>query len=88
MKKRIISVLLLTVVLGVWLFMGVFQHREYGTYNLFLKNRPSLRFYFYSPIGESDRTIESFSPWTQRSERAYIDLVEKKGGFERILWSW
>jgi len=87
-KSSVFGFVFFAVIAGAWLFLGVFQHREYMNYNLFLKYKPSLKVYFYTPIGESDRTLKSLSPAEQRNEKDYVEFVETKGGFKHVIWSW
>jgi len=87
-KSAVFGFIFLAVIMGVWLFTGVFLHREYQTYNLFLKFKPSFKFYFYSPVGESDRVLKSMSSGEQRNEKDYAEFVENKHGFKHILLTW
>jgi hypothetical protein len=66
-----------------WLSFGVYSDREFGGLYLFSKHRPSLRFYFYAPIGESDLEITTLSPSKQRAENDFHEFVELHGGYGR-----
>jgi len=69
-----------------WMFLGVFQHREFArNYYVFVKHRPSPKIFFYAPLGESDRTIESLPDRFQKEERAFDEFVYRGGGFFRKL---
>ena len=65
----------------VWFSFGIYSDREFGGLHFFRKHRLALRFFFYSPHGESDK------PETTDSERSaehdYTEFVEFKHGRER-----
>lgn len=73
------------VVLLSWLYLGVYNDREWGELNLFLKHRPTFKVYFHAPLGESDRKINELPERLQMEERAYVEFVEKGGGYKRMI---
>ena len=69
-----------------WMFLGIFQDREFArNYYVFVKHRPSPKVFFYAPLGESDRTIESLPGRFQKEEQAFDEFVFRGGGFYRKL---
>ena len=56
MKKTVFIVVVLLMLL--FSMLGVYQDREFNQHYLFLKHRPALTFYFYSPLGEVDQSFE------------------------------
>jgi len=88
MKKTVrYSLLASTAVLMAadWLSLGLFQDREFATVYLFTKHRPSLKIFFYSPLGESDKRIEDLSRQKQNEETAFDEFVYKGGGYDRKI---
>jgi hypothetical protein len=85
------------LLLGTWLFVGVYEGREWRDGYIFLKHRPSLKLFFYSPLGEADRSSipgrEGYlTPDQQQEEQLYVEFVEAHDGYRRSLplplWSW
>lgn len=72
---------------GIWLFFGIYREKEYGTYHVFLKHRPTLRFFFSSTYRT---TISHLSPKEQQAlrnkEHYYREFVEERGGSIRSLF--
>lgn len=64
-----------------WLSLGVFTDREFGSLYLFKKHRPSPRFFFYAPVGESDTPVSSLAAREQRAEADFKEFVESGGGY-------
>jgi hypothetical protein len=77
------AILLSAATTYFWLTFGVYSDREFGGLYLFSKHRLSFRFYFYAPLGESDRDDVSVSPAQRRTENDFHDFVEVNGGYER-----
>jgi hypothetical protein len=71
---------------GAWLFLGVFEDREFKDPYLFVKHRPTAKVFFHAPMGESDTpTFDQLSPAQQYEERAFREFVELGGGYRRSL---
>lgn len=70
---------------GVSLFVGVYEHREFANRYVFIKHRPAFKWYFYSPCGESDRTLASLAPDKAREETAFVEFVERGRGSSRAF---
>ncbi|MGC3992287.1 MAG: hypothetical protein QM796_21835 [Chthoniobacteraceae bacterium] len=66
-----------------WLALGIYADREFGALHLFLKHRPSTRFLFYSPHGESD-TLET-TVAERSAEKDYTEFVELHDGRKRSI---
>jgi len=74
--------------LGSWLFVGVYEEREWREVYIFLKHRPSVKLFFYSPLGEADRSSvpgrEGYlTPDQEREEDLYVEYVEVHNGYKR-----
>lgn len=54
---------------------GLAHDPEFSEATPFLKHRPSLRFQFRSPIGESDMRLENLDPERKAEEEAYREFV-------------
>ena len=80
----IISLGLITFFSG-WLFLGVYGGREFGDKYLFLKHRPTFKFFFTAPLGESDGPLENLKPENRQEELLYQEFMEKKGGRQRSI---
>ena len=61
---------------ALWLSCGVYTDREFDERHFFVKPRWSTRFYFYAPLGESDRDMRSLGEADRRAERDYQEFVE------------
>jgi hypothetical protein len=76
---------LLTLVVG-WAWLGIYEEREFATHHLFLRHRPSSRFLFRAPVGESDRPVTDLEPGEQAEEKLYREFVESGNGSKRSLY--
>ena len=77
-----ISVAITLAVMFLWLFMGVYREREYCTHHLFLKHRPSIKFFFMPEDTPPDeRTAKQ-----KRQADLYRLFVEEKNGYARSLY--
>lgn len=77
--------------LSAWLWLGVYQDREWSSLHLFLKHRPSVQLFFHSPRGEADACTspcaEGFLSSEQtKEEETYIDFIERHGGSKRSIY--
>jgi hypothetical protein len=84
------SLAFLVLVLASRPFVGVYREREFGTHHVFVKHRPSARAFFTAPLGEADRSYvpgrEGYlTPADEEEERAYVEFVERNGGFRRSV---
>ena len=83
--KYLVSGALLVLFAG-WLYLGIYRGREFGESHLFLKHRPTFKFNFYAPLGESDFTPKTFNaldPEMRYEELKYQEYVEIGGGNRR-----
>jgi len=84
-KLKIIAVIVIAILIPVWLFLGIFQDREFATLYLFTKHRPTLKFFFHAPLGESDNRIEDLPPQKQYEEKAFQEFVFEGKGYDRKI---
>ena len=82
--KYVISGALLLWLAG-WLFLGIYRDREFSDKYLFIKHRPTFKFNFYAPAGESDKKPEDLAPENRQEEIMFIEFVEKGGGNWRCI---
>jgi hypothetical protein len=78
----------LVVLIAGWLFLGIYHGREFTDKHLFLKHRPTFKFNFYSPLGESDgtlKTLNALNPKLGYEEMKYQEYVEIGGGNIRSI---
>jgi hypothetical protein len=76
------TVLALLVVVS---FVGVYQDREFRTWHVFLKHRPTLKMHFFAPLGETDRTLSQLPENLRAEEAAFMEYVERGGGQARSI---
>ena len=65
------------IFLSTWI--GFAEDPEFSETHTLLKKAPSLKFNYYSPTGESDKTLESLSPELQQEELAWQDIWTIEG---------
>ena len=73
----------LLLLCACWLFLGIYRDREFGARHLFLKHRPTFKFSFSAPLGESDHTLNDLDPESRYEEEMYREYVEAGGGYRR-----
>ena len=66
----------------LWLYVGVYEEREWSEPRLFIKYRPSRKVFFYAPLGEATSSSvpghEGYLTMEQqREEQAYVEFVEQ-----------
>jgi len=83
-KLKIIAFagILVTLLLVMRLFCGIYQHDEYPESHFFIKHRPVWKWYFYSPIGMSDLKYSDLTK-EQQKEQDYFDEFISKSGMSR-----
>ena len=89
-KNLVVPFLVPLLQLLLWLFLGVFTDREFGTISLFIKHRPTIKIFFSSPQGEADRSSilghEGYlTPNEEIEELAYREFVREHKGYERSI---
>lgn len=67
------------VTLSCRLFLGVYQHDEFTEEYLFIKHRPVWQWYFRTPIGMSDLTLDDLSEDRQWEEMRYDEFIRQRG---------
>lgn len=75
----------LMLFLAGWLFLGIYRDREFGDRYIFIKHRPTFKFKFYAPLGESDYKLSDLNPVQRYEETMYREYVEEGGGYERSI---
>ena len=78
-KKLLIGISVALVALLVRLFFGVYIHDEFGEENFFIKYRPTWKWKFYSPIGQSDLRLKDLSPEEQIEQKDFDEFVRSQG---------
>lgn len=76
MKKKIFFLVL--ILISLRFFFGVYQNDEFGSNHLFIKHRPTWHWYFYSPIGLSDRNNGDLSQEEQLEQQYWDEFVSGK----------
>lgn len=81
MWRKGAAIISLLIMAGIWLFVGVYEDREWGECYSFIKYRPTIKVFFYSPLGEADRSEipgrEGYLTAEQQPEEdAYVEFVE------------
>ncbi len=84
LKYAVGGILILSFFAG-WLFPGIYRDREFRDMHLFLKHRPTFKFKFYAPLGESDERLNSLSSESRYEEMMYQEYVEEGGGSQRSI---
>lgn len=69
-------------------FLGIYRDREFQSFAVFVKHRPSPRIYFSAPRGESDLPVSKLPLKDQREEEAFHVFVEVNRGYYRSLRVW
>lgn len=69
------------------LFIGVYEEEEFKDKYLFIKHKPSVCFYFSSPLSyREDGIINNLSKAEKMEQERYNDFVFKNGGWKRSLY--
>jgi len=58
---------------------GVYEHHEFSNRSLFIKHRPTWKWYFYSPIGISDKSLEDLTEEQKREQLYFNEFVRNRG---------
>jgi len=66
----------------LWLYVGVYEEREWDEPRLFIKYRPSGKVFFYAPLGEATPSNvpghEGYlTAEQQREEQAFVEFVKQ-----------
>jgi hypothetical protein len=70
-----------------WLFTGFFRDNEYNELMIFCKYRPTFKVYFYSPVMQSDISVNDLSAKDQYEEHAFEEFVmTKQNRISKSLW--
>ena len=82
LERYMFSVLGLGLIATLWLCGGIYRTREWQELGFFIKHRPSLKIFFYSPLGEATRSNvpgkEGYlTAEQQQEEQAFVEFVEQ-----------
>jgi hypothetical protein len=64
------------------LFSGIAEDPEFSSRTLFVKHTPTWKVFFYSPIGESDITLDELDEKRRTEQLAYNEFVD-----DRLIFS-
>ncbi|MGO4770806.1 hypothetical protein ACEN2I_04035 [Flavobacterium sp. W22_SRS_FK3] len=78
-KKILIGVYIFASVLSIRLFCGVYKDDEFAENNLFIKHRPTWKWMFYSPQGQSDIKLEQLSKQRQIEQQYFNEFIKDQG---------
>jgi len=81
-RNGAISFIAFGLLATLWLFVGIYRSREWQELRPFIKYRPSLKVYFYTPLGGADQSDKPghegyLTDEQQREEKAFVEFVEK-----------
>ncbi|WP_345164167.1 hypothetical protein [Nibribacter koreensis] len=80
MKRKVLAAGMLSAIgLCGRLWLGVYHHDEFIDSYLFIKHRPTFKWTFYSPRGQSDLYLEELSAAEQQEERHFEEFVRAHG---------
>lgn len=80
MKKKISIIIFISVtLLTIRFFCGVYIHDEFAERHFFIKHRPTWKWRFFSPIGQSDLTIQELSKEEQAEQKYFNEFVLDRG---------
>jgi hypothetical protein len=79
--KKLSIVLLCLAISTLWI--GVYKDREFREPHLFIKSKPTIKFIFYSPLGEADRSYKPgyegyLTPEEEIEENDYVQFLENR----------
>lgn len=77
-KKFLLGIGIITLLTTI-LFCGIARDSEFYEPTIFVKHRPTLKFHFYTPIGESDLKLEDLTEDKKREELLYQEFVVNQG---------
>jgi hypothetical protein len=81
MKMRTIRITLFIIIvagIGIRLFAGAYIHDEFGETHFFIKHRPTWKWSFRSPVGQSDLKFEDLTPDDQKEQLLFDEFVRKR----------
>jgi len=90
-KRRILSSFGVGIFVFIWMFIGLFEEREFFDIYIFIKHRPTFKFFFYAPRHEMSPSNTPgkegyLTPEKENEEKAYIDFIETHGGYGRSIF--
>lgn len=80
MKARLFKLAVVALILiCTKLWVGVYEHDEFGTNHVFIKHRPIWKTHFYSPIGMSEMILINLPSEKQIEQLLFEEFVSSKG---------
>ena len=82
-RRKVLSLAFgIGVITTLWLYVGVYEEREWREPRLFIKYRPTLKVFFCAPLGEATPSNvpghEGYLTAKQeQEEEAYVEFVEQ-----------
>lgn len=78
-KRKLISIIAsLALIILIRLFSGIYEDDEFNTKYIFIKNNPTWKWYFYSPRGMSDLSLEQMTEEQRNEQVMFEKFVSKK----------
>jgi hypothetical protein len=77
-RRFLLGLGLITLLIAL-LFCGVSRDPEFYEPTIFVKHRPTLKVFFFTPIGESDLKLEDLEKDSKREELLYQEFVVNHG---------
>ncbi len=78
-KKLFLGISIALITLLTRLYCGVYVHDEFAEENFFIKHRPTWKWKFYSPIGQSDLKLQDLIPEKQSEQKYFNEFVRDQG---------
>lgn len=82
MKMRTIGITLVIIIatgIIIRLFAGTYIHDEFGEKHFFIKHRPTWKWSFHSPIGQTDLKFENLTFDDQKEQLLFDEFIKKRG---------
>ncbi len=78
-KKLLLGFTVVLVGLLLRLYCGIYVHDEFAKENFFIKYRPTWKWKFYSPIGQSDLKLKDLTTEKQIEQKYFDEFVRDQG---------
>ena len=82
MRRKIFGITLAIIIFTgclIRLFIGEYLHDEFGEKHFFIKHRPTWKWGFRSPIGQSDLKFENLTPTDQKEQLYFNEFILQRG---------
>ncbi|MEZ4983633.1 MAG: hypothetical protein R2795_01115 [Saprospiraceae bacterium] len=77
--KIILFIFLFILGIGIRNWFGIYMHDEFGEKYLFMKHRSTWKWKFYSPIGQSDLTLNDLDSLSKSEELMFGEFIRQQG---------